>query len=228
MTARKTLMSWSSGKDSAWALGKLQHDPAVDVVGLFCTVSESQDRVTMHDVRVELLHEQARSIGLPLEILRIPSPCSNKEYERIMGGFVDKARAEGVELIGYGDLALGDVRHYRERMLRGTGIEPIFPIWGMPTGELALEMVDGGLKTVVICIDPKQMPAIFIGKVYDRVFLDALPRSVDPCGENGEFHTFVFDGPMFATPVAVAVGDAVERHGFVYAEVSLNGESDAQ
>lgn len=213
-------MSWSSGKDSAWSLHKLLHDPVIEVVGLFSTVSEEDDRIPLHGTRTEMLQAQALSLGLPLDIIRLPGQCSNTEYEKRMGAFVEKAAADGVELFGFGDLALEDVRRYREKTLRGTGIEGVFPIWGRATDELAYEMIDGGLKAVVTCVD-ERVPGIFIGKEYSEVFLDALPLSIDPCGENGEFHTFVFDGPMFRNKLELEVGETVQRDCFIVADVSL-------
>lgn len=216
---RKTLMSWSSGKDSAWALYNLQQDPEIDLVGLFCTVNKEFNRVAMHGVRVELLQKQAQSIGLPLEILEIPNPCSNSEYEAVMGQFVDRAKSNKVEHFAFGDLFLEDIRHYREEKLKDSGISPIFPIWGIPTDMLVRQMISGGLKTVITCIDPKQISKEFVGKELDESFLSALPKNIDPCGENGEFHSFVFDGPMFKERIEIRVGDIVQRDNFVFADI---------
>ena len=216
---RKTLMSWSSGKDSAWALHKLQQNPEIDLVGLFCTVNKEFDRVAMHGVRVELLEKQAKSIGLPLEIIEIPYPCSNIEYEEIMGLFVERAEQDHIECFAYGDLFLEDVRNYREEQLKGSGIKPVFPLWGIPTDKLSREMISNGLRTVITCIDPRQTPKEFIGKEFDGRFLDSLPGTIDPCGENGEFHSFAFDGPMFKERIEILVGDVVHRDGFVFADL---------
>lgn len=218
MTA-KTLMSWSSGKDSAWALHRLCHDPEIDLCGLFCTVNKAFDRVAMHGVRVELLQQQAASVGLPLEIIDIPYPCSNDSYEQILGSFVERAVDDDVAHFAFGDLFLEDVRYYREERLRGSSITPIFPLWGLPTDRLSREMIEGGLKAIVTCIDPKQMPVEFVGREFDGNYLAALPEGVDPCGENGEFHSFVYGGPMFKAPLEVSVGDTVQRDGFVFADV---------
>jgi len=215
----KTLMSWSSGKDSAWALYKLQQDVEIDLVGLFCTVNKEFNRVAMHGVRVELLQKQADSIGLPLEIIEIPYPCSNDEYEKIMGQFVEKAKNDNIECFAFGDLFLEDVRNYREEKLKNSGIKPIFPIWGTPTDMLSREMIRSGLKTVITCINPKQTPKEFIGKIFDENFLDLLPETIDPCGENGEFHSFVFDGPMFKEQIKIVVGDIVQRDDFIFADI---------
>lgn len=216
---RKTLMSWSSGKDSAWALHTLQQDPNIDVVGLFCTVNKAFERVAMHGVRIELLQRQADSIGLPLEILEIPYPCSNSNYEHIMGKFVRRAQENSIEHFAFGDLFLEDIRNYREEKLKDSGITPIFPIWGIPTEQLSRTMLNGGLRTVITCIDPKQITEDFAGREYDEAFLTSLPENVDPCGENGEFHSFVFDGPMFKEQIDIRVGDIVHRDGFVFADV---------
>lgn len=212
-------MSWSSGKDSAWALHKLQQDVEIDLVGLFCTVNKEFDRVAMHGVRVELLQKQANSVGLPLEIIEIPYPCSNAEYEKIMGQFVERAKNNNIEHFAFGDLFLEDVRNYREEKLKVSGIKPIFPLWGMATNRLSREMIRGGLRTVITCIDPKQMPKEFIGKTFDEKFLNSLPETIDPCGENGEFHSFVFDGPMFKEKIEVVVGDIVQRDNFIFADI---------
>lgn len=216
---RKTLLSWSSGKDSAWALHTLQQSPEIELVGLFCTVNREFDRVAMHGVRVELLKKQAKSIGLPLEIIEIPYPCSNAEYETIMGQFVERAKATHVECFAFGDLFLEDIRKYREEKLEGSGIKPIFPLWGMPTDKLSKEMIQSGLRTIITCIDPKQTPERFAGREFDEDFLNSLPSGVDPCGENGEFHSFVFDGPMFKNKIEITLGEVVHRDNFVFADI---------
>ncbi len=216
---RKTLMSWSSGKDSAWALHKLQQNPEIDLVGLFCTVNKKFDRIAMHGVRVELLQKQARSIGLPLDIIEIPYPCSNAEYEKIMGQFVKTAINNNIEHFAFGDLFLEDVRSYREEKLKGSGIKPVFPVWGIPTDKLLREMISGGLRTVITCIDPRQISEEFVGRELDENFLCSLPKEVDPCGENGEFHSFVFDGPMFKEKIDIFVGDIVHRDDFIFADI---------
>lgn len=212
-------MSWSSGKDSAWTLYQLQQDPDVELVGLFCTVNKEFGRVAMHAVRIELLQQQAKSIGLPLTIIEIPYPCSNADYEKIMGEFIETAKNDGIECVAFGDLFLEDIRNYREKQMKDSGIKPIFPLWGTPTDTLAKEMIRSGLKTVITCINPKQTPAEFIGKEFTLDFLNALPEDVDPCGENGEFHSFVFDGPMFKNEIAISVGEIVERDGFMFADI---------
>jgi uncharacterized protein (TIGR00290 family) len=219
MAKIKTLMSWSSGKDSAWALFQLQSDPDIDLRGLFCTVNSKFQRVAMHAVRVDLLQLQAEHLGLPLQIIEIPYPCSNEQYEEIMAQFVNGSKDEKIEQYAFGDLFLDDVRRYREEKLEGTGISPVFPIWGRSTIQLAQEMVARGLRAVITCLDPKQLPEVFIGREYDAAFLNDLPQGVDPCGENGEFHSFVFAGPMFRNPMQITLGEVVHSDGFVFIDV---------
>jgi uncharacterized protein (TIGR00290 family) len=198
---------------------KTMLDPDIDLQGLFCTVNSAFNRVAMHAVRTELLQVQAEHIGLPLQNIEIPYPCSNEQYEEIMAQFVDGVKVEGIEQFAFGDLYLEDVRSYREEKLTGTAIRPIFPIWGIPTDQLAREMVASGLKAVITCVDPKQLSGEFIGRQYDQAFLDDLPDGVDPCGENGEFHSFVFAGPMFKEPMQIALGEVVNRDGFIFIDV---------
>lgn len=216
---KRTLMSWSSGKDSAWALHKLQHDPEIELVGLFCTVNKEFNRVAMHGVRSALLLEQAKQTGLPIQIIEIPHPCSNTEYEKIMEAFTKKAKNNNIDYFAFGDLFLDDIRSYRQKKLKDSGITPIFPIWGLPTNELSREMIRAGLKTIITCINPKQIPEDFIGSEFDDSFLDSLPANVDPCGENGEFHSFVFDGPMFRKKIEIVVGEIVSRDDFLFADI---------
>ncbi|AXT47853.1 MULTISPECIES: hypothetical protein [Chromobacterium] len=201
---KTVLLSWSSGKDSAWALHVLRRDPDVEVVGLFTTVNQAFQRVAMHAVRVELLQAQAAALGLPLRQVSIPYPCSNEDYASRMA---------------FGDLFLEDVRAYRERNLAGSGIEPLFPLWGLPTAELAQTMLRGGLKARLTCLDPRKLPRGLAGSEFGQDLLDALPPDADPCGEYGEFHSFAWDGPMFLHPVPHAVGETVERDGFVFTEL---------
>ena len=216
---RKTLLSWSSGKDAAWALVQLKKDPTIEVAGLFCTINKTFDRVAMHGSRVELLKEQADQAGLPLDLIEIPYPCTDEQYEEQMRLFVDRAKKNQVDCFAFGDLYLEDIRSYRVEKLDGCGIEPIFPLWGIPTKELSREMVRSGLRAVTVCIDPKQTPAELIAREYDNEFLDSLPETMDPCGENGEFHTFVFDGPMFKEKIEIRMGEVVHRDGFTFADV---------
>lgn len=222
---KRAWLSWSSGKDSAWALHTLRKDPEVECVGLFTTVNAQFDRVAMHAVRRDLLNAQAQSVGLPLESVSIPYPCPNEVYEAAMAGFVAKVKAEGATHFAFGDLFLEDVRRYREQKLAGTGIAPLFPLWGLETRALAREMVTGGLRAYLTCVDPKQAPRSWAGRLFDPVFVEAVPAGIDPCGERGEFHTFVCEGPMLRYPIDVSVGDVLERDGFVFADV-LPGERE--
>jgi uncharacterized protein (TIGR00290 family) len=216
----KTLwMSWSSGKDSAFALLQLLRNPQFRVTGLFCTVNSDFERVAMHSTRLDLLHRQAEALGLPLELVEIPAACSNDIYEEAMRKLFAKARQSRVQAMGFGDLFLEDIRAYRERQLAGSGIEAIFPLWGRPTKELAREMWAAGLEATLTCVDPRQLPASFAGRDFDIHTVDAFPSGVDPCGENGEFHTFVHALPAFRHRIPVRVGERVERGGFVFADV---------
>ena len=216
----KILVSWSSGKDSAWMLHTLQRQHPGAVAALLTTVNEAFDRVAMHAVRRTLLEAQAAATGLPLHTVGLPWPCPNEEYECRMGQAVNRFVAEGFTHVAFGDLFLEDVRRYRETRLSGTGLTPLFPLWKTrPTADLAREMVAGGLRAVLTCVDPRQLPASFAGRSFDLDLLAALPDGVDPCGENGEFHSFVWDGPMYHQPVVVRVGEVVERDGFVFADV---------
>jgi uncharacterized protein (TIGR00290 family) len=216
----KTLISWSSGKDSAWMLHVLKQDPSVEIGGLLTTMNEQFDRVAMHAVRRRLLEAQADAAGVRLRTVQLPWPCTNEQYEDRMRVAVAQAVAEGFTHVAFGDLFLEDVRKYREQKLAGTGLTPIFPIWGIPTDELAQRMVDGGLRSVLTCINPKHLNRSFAGRQFNRELLDDLPAGVDKCGERGEFHSFAWDGPMFNNPVAIEVGEVVERDGFVFADIS--------
>jgi uncharacterized protein (TIGR00290 family) len=216
----KVLLAWSSGKDSAWALQLLREHGPGEVVGLMTTVNQTNDRVSMHAVRKQLLEAQARATGLPLLEVPLPEPCSNADYEAAMREALAQARRKGVTAVAFGDLFLQDVRSYREERLRPTGLEALFPLWQSPTGELARAMLAAGLKARITCVDPKQLDPAFVGRELDAQLLDELPASVDPCGERGEFHTFCYDGPMFREPIPVAVGPVVERGGFVYADLT--------
>jgi uncharacterized protein (TIGR00290 family) len=216
---KKALVAWSSGKDSAWTLHRLLQTTEVEVVGLLTTFNAAFDRVAMHAVRHSLVDAQAEAAGLPLRAVPLPWPCSNADYERIMGEVVRSAAAEGIEAIAFGDLFLADIRAYRERQLTGTGIEPLFPLWEIPTDRLAREMIAGGLKARLTCIDPTKLPREFAGREFDLKLLEDLPEGVDPCGENGEFHSFVYDGPMFRAPIAIESGEVVERDGFIFADL---------
>lgn len=212
-------LSWSSGKDSAWALHTLRQVPDIEVVGLLTTVTAGVDRVSMHGVRRDLVCAQAAAAGLPLRVVEIPSPCPNETYASRMGQVMLDARAEGIEAVAFGDLFLRDIREYRERMLEGTGIKPIFPLWGQGTAALARTMIDGGLRALLTCVDPRRVDPSLCGRAFDHDLLDALPPEVDPCAEYGEFHTFVWDGPMFAHPIEVVPGPHAEHDGFVFCEL---------
>jgi uncharacterized protein (TIGR00290 family) len=221
MPRPKAVLSWSSGKDSAWSLHVLRQRAEVDVVALVTTVTEAFDRVSMHAVRRELLRAQAERAGLPLWEVSIPSPCSNTEYEQRMSALVQRAVQSGVSRMAFGDLFLEDIRRYREKNLSGTGIEPLFPLWGIPTRELATDMLHGGLEAYVTCVDPRQAPAALAGRRWDAALIEELPEAADPCGENGEFHTCVVAGPMFDQRIATRGGEVVERDGFVFADLAL-------
>lgn len=212
-------LCWSSGKDSAWALHVLRQNPSLRVTALVTTVNATFDRVAMHAVRSELLRQQAGAVGLPLKTILIPWPCSNADYEAAVRPVVDEAVQSDVAAMAFGDLFLEDVRAYRERMLDGTGLTPLFPLWGRPTAELAKEMLAEGLKARLTCVDPKVLPRHFVGRDFDADLLADLPAGVDPCGERGEFHSFVTDGPMFHRPIACQSGEIVERDGFVFADL---------
>jgi len=218
-TARKIALSWSSGKDSAWALHVLRQRPDIEVVRLVTSLNAEANRVAMHAVRRSLLEEQARSADLLLSIVELPWPCSNDQYEALMSQQCARLAADGVQGIAFGDLFLRDVRAYRESRLAGTGIEPLFPIWEIPTDRLAREMISAGLRARVTCVDPRQIDRKFAGREFGLDFLAELPPAADPCGENGEFHTFAWDGPMFGNPIAIESGEVVERDGFVFADL---------
>lgn len=216
---RRVLLSWSSGKDSAWTLHVLRGHEDLKVVGLLTTFNESADRVAMHAVRRSLVEAQARAADLPLIPVWLPWPCANEIYETRMRAALDTAVGTlGATVVAFGDLFLEDVRAYRERKLAESGLEPIFPLWGLPTDRLALDMIDAGLEAHLSCVDPRQVPAALAGKRYDRELLDGLPDHVDPCGERGEFHTIAHAGPMFSETIEVAPGAIVERDGFVFAD----------
>lgn len=217
--ARPIVLSWSSGKDSAFALGVLKGDPAFDVRGLVTSVNVSHDRVAMHAVRRDLLRAQAAAVGLPLTEIELEHPSSNEAYEAAMRSALEPLVASGVEAVAFGDLFLEDVRRYREERNAELGFDSLFPLWGRDTAQLARDMVDGGLRAILTCVDPRQCPAELCGGAFDHALLDELPPSVDPCGERGEFHTFVHAAPTFAAPIAVEPGAVLERDGFVYADV---------
>jgi uncharacterized protein (TIGR00290 family) len=219
--SKKVLLSWSSGKDSAWALNVLRQRDNLEVVGFLTTFNEAFDRVAMHAVRRELVEAQAAAAGLPLVPVMLPYPCSNEIYEERMKVALAEAKSKGVTHVAFGDLFLEDIREYRLRLLEGTGLEPLFPIWttAEDTPDLARQMLDAGLQAILTCIDPKQLDKKFVGRQYDEQFLAELPTGVDPCGERGEFHTFCYRCPQFQTEILVTVGDVVEREGFWFADL---------
>jgi len=224
---RRILVSWSGGKDAAWTLHQLRGSGAGEVVGLVTSVVPELGRSAMHGVRVELVRAQARSAGLPLLEVPLPWPCSNARYEAAFLAGLSEARARwGVTHVAFGDLFLSEIRAYRERLLDGSRLEPLFPLWHLPTGELLDAMLAAGLKATIVCLDPAQLHPRFAGRILDRACAAELPGEVDPCGERGEFHTFVSDGPMLSTAIAVEPGETIERDGFVYTDlrpVSANG-----
>ncbi len=219
MTRPRALLSWSSGKDAAWALHALRASDEVDVVGLLTTTNEAFGRVAMHGLREGLLEAQAEAAGLPLWKVPLPWPCSNEAYEARMVEACARAVAQGIGAMAFGDLFLEDVRDYRLQKLAGSGLTPLFPIWNADTASLARDMVAAGLKATLVCVDPRLLEASFAGRDFDAALLAALPPGVDPCGERGEFHTFAWDGPMFRHPVPIRRGEVVERDGFVYADL---------
>jgi uncharacterized protein (TIGR00290 family) len=217
----RILVSWSSGKDSAWMLHVLQQQHPGAIGGLLTTTNEAFDRVAMHAVRRSLLEAQARAAGLPLHVVPLPWPCSNEQYEARMGTAVAALVAEGFTHVAFGDLFLEDVRRYREDRLAGTGLLPLFPLWRTKsTAELAREMIDGGLEARLTCVDPRVLDRSFAGRRFDVTLLGDLPAAVDPCGERGEFHSFAYAGPMFSAPIAVTAGDIVDRDGFVFCDLT--------
>jgi len=215
----KALIAWSSGKDSAWALHEVRRGGAYDVVGALTTITETFNRVSMHGVRHELLEAQLAAARLPPTLVPIPYPCPNDVYEARMAAALADAKAAGVTHVIFGDLFLEDVRAYREQKLAGTGITPVFPLWHRPTDALAREMIDAGVETYLVCVDLKKLPKAFAGRKFNPALLAELPPGADPCGENGEFHSCVVTGPMFAQRIPVTVGEIVERDGFAFADL---------
>jgi uncharacterized protein (TIGR00290 family) len=221
MSRPKALISWSSGKDSAFSLHEVRRGGEFDVVGALTTVTETFERVSIHGVRQQILLAQLDAAGLPPRIVPIPYPCPNEIYEARMGEEVARARAEGISHIIFGDLFLADIRAYREQKLAGTGITPIFPLWQRPTLPLAHAMIESGLQAYIATVDLKKLPAKFAGRKFDLQLLADLPEGIDPCGENGEFHTCVVAGPMFLRVLAVAAGERVERDGYAYCDLVM-------
>ncbi len=219
MTLPKAWVSWSTGKDSAWALHTIRKRQEVEIVALLTTVNASAVRVAMHAVRQSLLDAQAAALGLPVVAVSIPSPCPNAAYEQAMEEAMSRAHAEGVTHVVFGDLFLEDIRRYREERLASTGITPLFPLWGLDTRALAYEMLESGLRAYVTCVDPRKLDRSFAGRLFEPQFLRDLPAGVDPCGENGEFHTYACRGPMFHVPIPVETGEVVDREGFIFADL---------
>lgn len=218
---RAILLSWSSGKDSAWTLYRMQQQSPGAVVGLLTTYNSANERVAMHGVRMELVRQQAKLLDLPLWEVPLPWPCSNEIYERELSAVWNRARQAGIDAIAFGDLHLTEIRAYREQQLAGTGLRPLFPLWGPPeaTQSLAAEMVTLGLRATLTCVDPRQLSSTWTGREFDQSLLDALPDSVDPCGERGEFHTFCHTGPMFPATIPVQRGEVSEHDGFAYCDL---------
>ena len=222
MQRLKTLVSWSSGKDSAWLVHTLRSSmPEYEVCALLTTINQDADRVAMHAVRTEVLEAQARALGLPLWKVPIPSPCPNELYERAMGAAVARAVAEGFTHVAFGDLFLEDVRRYREEKLAGSGLTPIFPLFGSDTEALALTMIAAGLRARITCLNPKHIDRSFAGREFDAQLLEDLPEGVDRCAERGEFHTCAYAGPMFSEPLPIETGITIERDGFVFTDLLL-------
>jgi uncharacterized protein (TIGR00290 family) len=215
----KVVVSWSSGKDCAFALHRLKTQGGHEIVGLLTTLNEENDRIAMHGVRKELLLMQMAALGLPAEMVMLPNPCDEETYRQHIGRCMERMRGRGVTQVVFGDLFLEDIRQYRETQMQGSGIDPLFPLWRQDTGQLAREMIGSGLRAVVTCVDLRRLPAALVGREYDQSFLDDLPVEVDPCGENGEFHTMVTDGPMFSRPIPVQIGETVCRGEFIFADV---------
>jgi uncharacterized protein (TIGR00290 family) len=215
---KRVLLSWSSGKDSAWTLNVLRREPGIELVGLLTTMNSEFQRVAMHGTRCSVLEAQAEAAQLPLWTVPLPWPCSNEIYEQRMTEVCNRAVDERVDAIAFGDLFLPDVRAYRESQLKPTGLEPLFPLWEIPTAALAREMIAGGLRAKLACVDTKQLSSDFAGRDFDASLLQDLPPEVDPCGERGEFHTCVYGGPMFTTTLTLEAGEIVNRDGFVFAD----------
>jgi uncharacterized protein (TIGR00290 family) len=216
---KRLILSWSGGKDSAWCLHKLRSSSEYEIVALFTSVNSHFDRIAIHGVRRELLQAQAEAAGIPLWTADLPWPCTNADYEQCMSPIFQRAISEDVELVAFGDLFLQDIRAYREKQLANTGLQPLFPLWQLPTAQLAAEMIFGGLRARLVCVDPRHLDPAFAGREFNKQFLHDLPSAVDPCGENGEFHTFVYDGPMFGAPIPVVSGETVVRDSFVYTDL---------
>lgn len=224
MNAKRVIMAWSSGKDSAWALYRLQKDPSCELVGLF-TILSAHERVFMHAVRPEVVEAQARMLGAPLHLLRTPPDCSHEQYEEQVRAMLGRARSDGATHVAYGDLYLEGVRRHRLELLRETGLEPIFPLWQQDTRDLAREMLEGGLETYVTAVDLKKLDRTFVGQRWDAAMIERFPAGIDPCGEEGEFHTCVVGGPMFVSRLPIMLGEVVERSGYAFADLQLSTDA---
>ncbi|MDE2356825.1 MAG: adenine nucleotide alpha hydrolase [Alphaproteobacteria bacterium] len=218
---RRVVLSWSGGKDSALALAALRADPGIEIVALATTLTADHDRISMHGVRRELVEAQADRLGLPLWPALIPAKASNAAYEAAMGALFDRARAEGVEAIAFGDLFLADIRAYRDRLVTRHGLGALYPVWERDTEAVYARFLRLGFKAVIVCVDPARLDPAFLGRTLDGALRADLPATVDPCGENGEFHSFVHDGPGFARPVGIRLGDVVCRDGFWFRDLTL-------
>lgn len=225
---KPVLLSWSSGKDSVWALHLLTQRKDLRIAALLTTFNSAADRVAMHAVRRSLVEAQADRVGLPLWAVDLPWPCSNAQYEEILAGVCRRAVNEGIEAVAFGDLFLADIRAYRERQLEGTGLEPLFPLWGIPTVRLARDMIGAGVKAKVTCVDASKLDRSFAGCDFDLELLESFRPEIDPCGENGEFHTFVYDAPIFPRQIEVRVGEVVERDGFIFADLLATDFQDEE
>ncbi len=218
---KRVLLSWSSGKDSAWTLHALRRDPSIALCGLLTTLNAEFDRVAMHGVRRSVLEAQAAAAGLPLWTVPLPWPCSNEIYEQRMAAVCQRALDEHIDAVAFGDLFLEDVRAYRIRQLAPTGLEPLFPLWQIPTDELARAMIAGGLRARISCVDTEKLPSSFAGREFDEQLLRDFPPGIDPCAERGEFHTCVYAGPMFSAPLPIQTGEIVTRDRFVFADFEV-------
>jgi uncharacterized protein (TIGR00290 family) len=225
---QKALVSWSSGKDSAWALQVLRRSNEYEIVGLLTTINSNFDRVAMHGVRRELVEAQADAARLPLWKVPLPWPCSNQEYEAAMNSAYARAIDAGVDVVAFGDLFLEDVRRYREDRMRGLDLVPVFPLWKLDTRQLVKDMWACGVRSRIVCLDSRKLPASFAGRDLNQQLVSEFPPGIDPCGENGEFHTFVYDGPMFANAIPVQSGNVVTRDGFVFTDLSLRASAEAR
>jgi len=216
---KKTVLIWSSGKDSAWALYLLRQNPLFEVSGLFTVINQESNRAPMHSTRVEMLQRQSDAIGLPISFIYLPDPCTNEQSDSIMGRFVAESAITGIEYMAFGDLFLEDIRAYRNKQLKGSGIEALFPCWGIPTITLAQEMLSSGIEAYISSIDSRKLPTCLVGKKWTNEIIEEFPAGCDPCGENGEFHTVVVAGPMFQRSISVEVGKIYEQNGFAYADI---------